>query len=72
MLIGLRCLNTIDSVDAIKDPDSVAWVATFLDGAGYTAFKTFLTPTSNQVLDVLIDFGHGNVERFSADRIFPD
>ena len=60
------------SADATKDPDSVAWVATFLDGAGYTVFKMFLTPKSNQVLDVLMDFGHGDVERFPADRLFPD
>ena len=60
------------SADATKDPDSVAWVATFLNGAGYAVFKTYLTPKSNQILDVLIDFGHGDVERFSADRLFPD
>ncbi len=58
-----------DSADAIKDPESVAWVATLHGGAGCEAeaFTTYFTPMSDQVMAVLLDFGYGYVERFQAD-----
>ena len=61
-----------ESADATKDPDSVACVATFFDRTGCTVFKAFLAPMSNQVLGVIFDHGHGDFERVSADRLFPD
>ena len=55
-----------DSANATKVPESVAWVAIFM------VFTMHLIPISHRALNVPIDFGHGDVERFCADRIYLD
>ena len=52
-----------DSAYATTDPESVAWVAKF------KAVTMYLIPMSSQVLNVTLDFGHGEVVRFCPDRL---
>ncbi len=58
--------TVIDSANVSKVSESIAWAAVFQN------LTIRFIPISDHVLNVSIDFGHGNVEMCRADRIYLD